>query len=182
MEEAHWKHLSAMSDELFRELMEKYGQDVWNVAFVLTKSRDLADDIAQDVFLSAYRNIDRFRGESSIKTWLLTIARNTAINYRRTAFFRKVSLMPWIDNKGSNPSAERLVMERTAISDLWQAVMKLPVKFREVLLLHVKYEMPLKDIAKLLDVSEGTVKSRLSRARQKVAVYWKEAGASYERV
>jgi len=58
-------------------MMERYGEDVWNYAFFLTKRRDMADDIAQDPFLKAYAGITSFRGEASLKTWLLKIARNT---------------------------------------------------------------------------------------------------------
>jgi RNA polymerase sigma-70 factor (ECF subfamily) len=175
------KYLEELDAASFREIMMTYGQDVWNLAYILTKRHDMADDIAQDVFLNVYRSIGRFRGESSVKTWLLSITRNTSVNYLRSAFVRKVTLMDWVSGSATSPSAEQEAMASSFSDDIWAAVMKLPVRFREVLVLHAKYELPVKEIAHLLGISEGTVKSRLSRARQKMSAYWKEERA-YERV
>ncbi|UVI32671.1 RNA polymerase sigma factor [Paenibacillus spongiae] len=180
-EESHWKHLTNLDAGLLRSLMEQYGQDVWSLAYILTKRHDLADDVAQDVFLNAYRNIQSFRGESAIKTWLLSMTRNTAINYTRTAFMRRVTLTAWITSKATSPSAEHEAMELELSDDIWRTVLKLPLKFREVLILHGKYDLSVKEIAETLGISEGTVKSRLSRARHKVSAYWKEETA-YERL
>ncbi|MFC3801740.1 sigma factor [Cohnella sp. GCM10012308] len=76
MEETHWSYAENMDAGGLRELMRLYGSEVWNLAFVLTKRRDLADDVSQDVFFAAYRKIDTFRGASSVRTWLLSITRN----------------------------------------------------------------------------------------------------------
>ncbi|MFF2480990.1 RNA polymerase sigma factor [Paenibacillus sp. NPDC058071] len=180
MEEQYWKHLSSMDAELLRELMTQFGQEVWNLAFILTKRHDLADDITQDVFFNAYRNIRTFRGESSIRTWLLSITRNTSINYLRTAFLRKVTLMEWVSDLGTSPSAETEVLDQSFTDDLWLAVMELPLKYREVLILFGKYDLSIKEIAKTLGVSDGTVRSRLSRARKKMN-NWNEGVGTYER-
>lgn len=67
------------SEMTLREMMEEYGSDVWNYAFFLTRSREQANDISQEVFLKAYKNVGKYRGQSSMKTWLLTITRNTAV-------------------------------------------------------------------------------------------------------
>ncbi|MDG0795326.1 RNA polymerase sigma factor [Cohnella ginsengisoli] len=99
MDETHWPYIENMDAGGLRELMLQYGSEVWNLAFVLTKRRDLADDVSQDVFLAAYRKIDTFRGASSVRTWLLSIARNTAINRLRSAFLRRVTLMERIDDR-----------------------------------------------------------------------------------
>ncbi|RIE03121.1 RNA polymerase sigma factor [Cohnella faecalis] len=155
--------------------MASYGQEVWNLAYLLTRKHEMADDITQDVFLKAHANIRAFRGDSSIKTWLLTITRNLAINSLRTAFMRKVTLVAWVMPQGAGPSAEQEAMDNEWTSRVWLNVLKLPVKLREVLVLHAKYEMSTKDIAKMLQLSEGTVKSRLSRARSKMSEYRRES-------
>lgn len=180
-EQDYWKHLASLNKETFREMMTTYGQDVWNYAFFVTKRADLADDISQDVFLKVYQNIGSFRGESSFKTWLISITRNIAINYRRSAFIRKVTLVDWMVRKETHSSAEDEVMELCLAEDIWQVVLKLPVKYREVLILDAKYDLTMNEIADVLGISQGTVKSRLSRARSKVSVIWKE-WAAYERV
>jgi len=179
LDESYWKHLGQMDSAGLRQLMLTYGQEVWNLAFLLTKRHHLADDIAQDVFIKAFESIHLFRGASSIKTWLLTITRNTSINYMRTAFMRKVTLTDWITAKGVNASAEKEAMEQTVTEEIWRMVLELPLKMREVLILHGKYELSTKEIAHVLGVSEGTVKSRLARARSKMSAYWKES-AAYE--
>jgi len=172
--------MASLNKETFRELMLMYGQDVWNYAYLMTKRADLADDISQDVFLKVYQNIGSFRGESSFRTWLISITRNIAINYRRSAFVRKVTLVDWIVRKETHSSAEDEAMEICLAEDIWQIVLKLPVKYREVLLLDARYDLTIKEIADVLGISQGTVKSRLSRARSKVTRIWKE-GAAYER-
>lgn len=174
MESAHWKWVDRLDAESFRELMLSYGQDVWNYAFTLTRSPVMADDVSQDVFLRVYRSIGSFRGQSSIRTWLLAITRNIAYNHRRTAFVRKVMLVDRYVPRDSHPSAEHEAIELMLTEDVWEIVMKLPVKFREVLVLDAKYGLTYKEIAQLLGLSEGTVKSRLSRARDKVSAAWKE--------
>jgi RNA polymerase sigma-70 factor, ECF subfamily len=174
MEREYWKVAESLDAESFRELMLTYGQEVWNYTFFLTKRTDLADDISQDVFLKVFRNIASFRGESSMRTWLFTITRNIAINYRWSAFMRKIVLADSVTRTETHPSAEQEAVQNSLSSELWQIVMNLPIKFREVLVLHAKYEFSQKEIAQLLGLSEGTVKSRLSRARQKVNGTWKE--------
>ncbi|MCD9025344.1 RNA polymerase sigma factor [Cohnella sp. NL03-T5] len=154
--------------------MEEHGQEVWNYAYFLTKNVDMSDDIAQDVFLRAFLHIASFRGQSTVRTWLFSITRNTAINYRKNAFFRKVTLLEWIHSASSASSAEEQYMSRTFTDTIWQLVLKLPPKYREVLVLDAKYELPLSEIASLLRVSSGTVKSRLHRARSKMKEFMKE--------
>ncbi|CAM4325202.1 RNA polymerase sigma factor [Paenibacillus tarimensis] len=175
MEHSYYSYLTELDPESFRNLMNEYGQDVWNLAFVLTRRHELADDITQDVFLNVYQNITSFRGQSSMKTWLLSITRNRSINVLRTAFMRKVTLMDIVAPKTSVPSAEHSALEHTLSEEIWAAVLKLPLKLREVLILHAKYELSTKEISELLKLPEGTVKSRLSRARVKMNTGWKEA-------
>jgi RNA polymerase sigma-70 factor (ECF subfamily) len=180
LEKDYWKYSESMNSESFRDLMLTYGQDVWNYAFFMTQQAHLADDISQDVFFKAYCSIQTFRGESSIKTWLIAITRNIAINYRRSAFMRKVILVERIFYKDSHPSAENEALGLRQSHPIWDVVLKLPIKYREVLILDAKYELTMKEMSAVLGISEGAVKSRLSRARQRVAAIWKEE-PEYER-
>jgi RNA polymerase sigma-70 factor, ECF subfamily len=93
------KFIEKWDDESFHRFMEQYGQDVWNYAYIMTKNREIADDISQEVFIKAYFQISRFRGQSSFKTWLLSITRNLALNHFRSAFFRKVMLVNLFSSK-----------------------------------------------------------------------------------
>lgn len=175
-----WKLVDRLDAESFRQLMLEYGQDVWNYAYLMTASPTMADDVSQDVFLRVYRHIGTYRGESSIKTWLLAITRNIALNYRRSAFMRKVVLADRLFMFGAAPSAEEMALDQMQADEIWAVVMQLPLKFREVLLLDAKYGFTQKEIAKLLALSEGTVKSRLSRARRKVSAVLEKGDPVHE--
>ncbi|MCR8635343.1 sigma-70 family RNA polymerase sigma factor [Paenibacillus sp. N5-1-1-5] len=168
------KFMTRMDDFTLRELMQTYGQDIWNYAYLITRRHEAADDIAQDVFVRAYMHIDRFRGDSSVKTWLLSITRNAAFNYRRSAFFRKVMPVGFVRLRGTVLSAEQQALDHIVTDNLWNIIMRLPQKYREVLVLEARYDMTLKEIAHLLGISEGAVKSRLYRARAKISNTLKE--------
>ncbi|WP_442950369.1 sigma-70 family RNA polymerase sigma factor [Paenibacillus sp. DMB20] len=153
---------------ILMEWMEAYGQDVWNYAYYLTKRRDAADDISQDVFLKALVSLRQFEGRSSVKTWLFAITRNLSMNYLRSSFIKKVTLIGMPAFARSERSAEMEAIGKQEISRIWQHVMSLPVKFREVLVLEFHYQLPRSETASLLGISEGTVKSRLHRARKRM--------------
>ncbi|MCC3373692.1 RNA polymerase sigma factor [Cohnella sp. REN36] len=174
MEHEFLKNVTTMDEASLQHVMNEFGSDIWNYAYFLTKNRELADDITQDVFIKAYYRIESFRGQSSLKTWLLTITRNTAFSYKRSAFFRKVNLFASITSAQTGRSAESEYMETRYVDDIWDVIMKLPDKYREALVLDIRYELSTEEMAKLLNVAPGTVKSRLHRAREKVEQSLKE--------
>lgn len=165
------KHVTDGLDRhaVLNELMHAYGKDVWNFAFFMTHRRELADDITQDVFVKVFEHLYDFRGQSSVKTWLLAITRNTARDVLRSAWIRRVTLMPVSRQETqSHPSAERETIDKLMTEQVWAVVLKLPRKLREVLLLTSHHGLAMKEIADMLGVSIGTVKSRLHRARAAV--------------
>ncbi|TXK72397.1 RNA polymerase sigma factor [Paenibacillus sp. N3.4] len=149
--------------------MNKFGEDVWNFAYFLTRRPDVADDLAQEVFLAAFKGMYAFRGECSVKSWLLTITRNKALHYLQGAFIRKVTLTDRFISNEVSPGAEQVLFNRIENRDLWDTVMTLPRKYREVLILDYHYGLKLNEIAQLLKVSVGTVKSRSHRAKKKMS-------------
>jgi len=163
------RYMAGMDAGTLDDLMDRFGQEVWDFAYLLTRNRSLADDIAQDVFLQAYLHVASFRGEASVKTWLLRIARNISINYRKSAFFRRVLLIEAIRPGRQTASAEQEYLEREAANEVWRQVFRLPTKYREVLVMHARYRLSLKEIATVLQVPEGTVKSRLFGARKRLS-------------
>lgn len=174
LEEEHLRYLSQIGTYDIERLVRKYWKDVWNYSYVLTQKHDMADDITQDTFIQAFRSLDSFRGESTVKTWLLRIARNKTINYKRSAFFRKIVLMDYVQNDISTPSAEMTYFDGQFVDRIWELVLRLPMKQREIILLNAHYQMPLEDMADILGLPEGTVKSRLHRARLKLDEWLKE--------
>lgn len=165
-----WRYASDTDSrhEALRELMDAYGKEVWNYAFSITRKWDMADDITQEVFIKVFRHLHRFRRDASIRTWLLTITRNTAIDFKRSAFLRKVTLVDRFADEGERRSAEQEVIDHLVANEMWKMVMALPQKYREVLILFAHYQLSLKEMAEVLGVTEGTVKSRLFHARRKI--------------
>lgn len=151
-----------------REMMETYGSDVWHYAFFLTRSREQANDISQEVFLKAYRNIGKYRGNATLKTWLLTITRNTAFSWRRSSFWHRFTPLGSSQTPGQALSAEKEAISHQYVNRIWELIMELPDKHREVLVLEIQQGLSTTEMALLLGVAEGTVKSRLSRARDKM--------------
>ncbi|WP_017151887.1 RNA polymerase sigma factor [Bacillus bingmayongensis] len=150
-------------------VIREYWQDVWNYAFIITKDTHLSDDITQEVFIKVFKKWDSFRNESSVKTWLLKITRNTALNYLKSSYFKRISLVSFFRNDKEYPSAEKQFLQKETMNEVWDIVLKLPQKHREVLILEAKYELSYDEIAVTLGVSIGTVKSRLHRARARVS-------------
>lgn len=160
--------------ELYR-LMTQYGDDVRKYAYALTGNREQAKDVAQEVFIKAYRNIEGFKGQSSIKTWLFAITRNLAINEMKSGYMRRIVLFGGVKPRDNGQSAEMVYFEEHSVREIRKIVMGLPMKLREVLVLTLEHEWTMAEIAKLLEISEGTVKSRLHRARKAVDEKWRDS-------
>ncbi|MFK7695762.1 RNA polymerase sigma factor [Paenibacillus sp. HJGM_3] len=173
-------YVSKLDRSSLRDLMETYGSDVWNYIYCMTRKVDSADDLTQEVFIRVYEKMESFRGECSVRTWLFTIARRLVLNYKRSAFIRKVFLVDWITRTESSPSAESEALSRIHAHTLWEYVLELPEPYREALMLDASYGLPVKEMAQLLGIPEGTVKSRIARARTRIASKLKE-DAPYER-
>ncbi|MEK3682965.1 RNA polymerase sigma factor [Paenibacillus sp. FSL R10-2736] len=171
----------AISEEQLRQIMKLYGEDVWNYIYFLTKNSDQADELTQEVFIKCYYRIGTYRGISSLKTWLFTIARNTVFSYRKSRFFRSglwggMQPLPATAQERQDAagqaavarSAEMEYLGNRQVDEIWSMIMKLPDKLREVLVLDLKAELSVREIAGLIGISPGTVKSRLHRARHKI--------------
>lgn len=166
--------MACASPVSLREMMETYGSDVWNYAFVLTRSREQANDISQEVFLKAYKNIGKYRGQATLKTWLLTITRNTAFSLRRSSFWRRFVPLGSHPDQGAALSAEQEAIGNQYANRIWEIIMALPDKYREVLVLDIQQDLSVAEMSALLGIAQGTVKSRLGRARAKVRTAMKE--------
>lgn len=166
------KHLGGEYDrrQVVRDLMAAYGKDVWNFAYSIVQKPDAADDISQNVFLKVFEKLDTYRGGSTVKTWILSITRNEAYDLRKSAFWRKVKLVPHMfeHSKQYSESAEHAALDRAAANQIWELTLKLSAKYREVLVLSAHHHLSNAEIAELLQIAEGTVKTRLHRARLKM--------------
>jgi RNA polymerase sigma-70 factor, ECF subfamily len=160
----------------YTDIMQLYGKDVWNYSHFLTGNRDWAEEITQEVFLKAFRSLHLFRGDSSFKTWLFTITRNVAQDYKRKNERNHTVLLAELPTKETSPSAESVYFKMDAKASICKEVLTLPSKFRDVFVMDAKYEKSMEEIAAALHISVGTVKSRLYRARRKMSESLKKSG------
>lgn len=155
---------SEMTKEISR-LVEEYGNDVLKIATVILKSKELAEDVYQETFLRVVRSYSGYRGESSEKTWIISIAVNLCRDYMRSAWKRRVVVTDDFLTYTADDDTEEIIEKRSEKQLLINAIMKLPDKYREIIHLFYYQEMGVKDIAKVLKIPGGTVKSRLFKAR-----------------
>ena len=128
-----------------------------------------AQDAAQDAFLKAFKGLRDFRPGSSLYTWLYRIAVNTCLDYRRKTRRRpRINKRPSEDRPSDEPSPERYY-ETKEISEVVQsALQKLPEKLQAAIILREMEGLSYEEIADILKISAGTVKSRISRARKEL--------------
>jgi RNA polymerase sigma-70 factor, ECF subfamily len=148
--------------EAFDRLVERYQRDVYRLCYRYVNNHQDANDMAQDVFLKAYRAIGRFRGDSSFSTWLYRIAVNTCLNFRAARRLPQDELSDQIADRGAS-AAERLhEAERSA--EVRRAVSRLPEKQRATLILKIYQDLTHEEVAGILGSSVGTVKANLFHA------------------
>ena len=170
---------SQISDPSITEaLVEQYYGYIYRLALSILNDPDEAEDAAQETFISAVLNLDGFRGESSLKTWLYAIAVNTCRGQLRRRKARQTMRTAWqalqtLTSRPPTPEESALQSEANAL--LWQAVDELDEKQRLPVLLRYSHNLPVAEIAKILGISEGTVHSRLHYARAKLSGYLQHA-------
>jgi RNA polymerase sigma-70 factor (ECF subfamily) len=155
----------------YDELMQKYQNHVYHIAYSFTRSPDDAMDLLQNIFLKAYENLKKFRKESQFKTWLMRITYNEGQNWIRKN--KKKNLHDKIEfahtsSAGLIPSHEDeyLVSENKAL--LLRCLYDLNTKYRLAVVLKYFESYSIKEIAEALNCSEGVVKNMLFRSLQKL--------------
>lgn len=151
----------------FAALVDRYGPAVLSLCYASTLDRGEAEDLSQDIFVSAWRGLARFRGQSAFSTWLFALARNACVDRARRAAARP-RLAGATESERSPGRAEDDHARRTARA-LLAAAGGLSAPLRQALLLRDVQGLSYDEIAELQDVPVGTVRSRLAAARATVA-------------
>lgn len=150
-------------------LMREYGNDVLHTAYMYVKDNHLAEDIFQDVFIKVNQKLSTFQGSSSIKTWIISITINTCKDYLKSAWKRKVvPITEFHENTIAGKNDYTAVEQQDENQLIRKTVMELPDKFKDVVLCVYFQDMTISEAASLLQIAEGTAKSRLSRAKEKM--------------
>jgi RNA polymerase sigma-70 factor (ECF subfamily) len=175
----------------FESLVAKYQKRMLNVSFRLTGDYDESCEVVQDAFVSAYKNIKGFRGDSKFATWLTAITVNLSKNRLKRMKLKQLREPVSLDAplrtddgemKLDPPSQEPLVLDRLQQEEMQEKVRDciraLELDFREVLVLRDMRDFSYEEIGEMLKVAAGTVKSRLFRARESVKECLKKAWGS----
>ena len=146
-------------------MVNDYQRALKNLCYMMLHDEALAEDAVQETFLKAYKGLAKFRGDCGEKTWLMRIAVNTCRDMQRTGWFRHVDrrvspdMMP--DQAAESPEESE---------ELALAMVALPAKYKEVVLLRYYQDMTIKEIAQTLGLAPSSVFARLKRAEKKLRV------------
>jgi RNA polymerase sigma-70 factor (ECF subfamily) len=160
-------------DDAWRELVDRFGQKVYAISYHFTLKREDAEELSQEIFLKLFENLHRYDGGFPLVAWILSVSRNLCIDrYRRRKrekSFRFLSddAVTALLKSEDDPSSVALKKERTQL--LFSALSEIPEDLAEILILRDLNGLAYDEIGKALELPDGTVKSRLFRARAEVA-------------
>jgi RNA polymerase sigma-70 factor (ECF subfamily) len=163
----------------FGELVERHRGAVFRAALAVLRNRDEADDVAQETFLSAFRKLDSFRGDASVRTWFARIAWNRALDVRRRVRFKR-----WIGLESADDLVARRASPETAAlaaafeANVRRAVEALPDSLRDPLLLSTAGDLSHEEIGHVLGLTPSAVKSRVFDARARIRAAFPEGARS----
>ncbi len=174
----------AGSQDAARRLVAAHQQAVFNLVCRMVRDPGVAEELAQDAFVKAFSALRRYDPAYRFTSWILKIAQNTAIDYLRRQRPSTMSL----DAAGDSPGIEALLSDDDAPSPLVQAeradlaraleeaLGRLRPEYRRLVVLRYQEDVSYEEMAQLLDIPVGTVKSHLHRARRELAVLMRAAG------
>jgi RNA polymerase sigma-70 factor (ECF subfamily) len=148
--------------EAFDILVERYQRDVYRLCYRFVNNHEDANDLAQEVFLKAWRAIGRFRGDSTLRTWLYRIAVNACLNFRAARRPPAQELPEGLPDPA--PGAAARVERDDEARRVRAAVSRLPERQRATLILKVYHELTHEEVARVLGSTVGTVKANLFHA------------------
>ena len=152
----------------FERLMRESYRLVYQVAYSVLSNAADAEEVAQDTFLTAYRNFDSLRDANKFRPWVARASWRLALNHRRGAARAMGRDGAWVASQVASETPEALASEREFEARLRAQVDLLPEKLKAVLLLIGVEEMDVRTVAGILGIPEGTVRSRLHMARRQL--------------
>ncbi|WP_449536407.1 sigma-70 family RNA polymerase sigma factor [Ferdinandcohnia sp. Marseille-Q9671] len=164
-------------DYILEKLMIEYGNELVRLAFSYVKDTEIAKDMVQNTFIKCYKNLETFRFDSQVKTWLYRITINECKDYLKSWNYKMVQVRSFINETTRSilPSTERTVMDKYNTQEMKESIFSLPKVYREVIYLYYYDSLTTDEIANVLDIPVNTVKTRLRRAKQRLELLIKEA-------
>lgn len=160
--------------QAFDLIVKQYQTKVFHLAFSVLGNREQAEDASQEALLRIWRALPDYRGASALSTWIYSIARNASLTVlKRVASRRTVSL----DQPGIQAAAAARPAPERFSTGLEALVAELPEKQRQVVALFYMEEKSYEEVARLLNMPVGTVKTHLFRARKQLALRWQKENA-----
>ena len=177
--DSHWLEQCRAGDSLAIErLVQSHQQDVYRLALSILDDSDEADDVTQEVFVSALRALESFHGNASFKTWLFSITINlcrTRLKRHKNRGRLHLTLQSLFQLRGEQAHRpEEETLQNESDDALWRAIHALDDKHRLPIVLRYYHDMPVADIAGMLRVPVGTIHSRLNHARERLRVLLRE--------
>ena len=159
------RRISKGDEDAMSAFYREHGRVVFAQVLLVTGERALAEEIVQDTMLAVWRGAASFRSDSSVRTWVIAIARRQTRDRLRGQRLRVVDEAFLADQPGSNPGPEATALDRAELAEVRDAIQGLPAAHRELLGLVFGSGLSLPEVADVLEIPLGTVKSRLSAAR-----------------
>ncbi len=158
-------------NEARRALFEAYYKRTFAIVYSILRRRENAEDITQDAFIKAFQNLHQLQDGSKFGAWLSVIASNLARNYlKREKKMIITDQLPEISSDADPDSTEEAALRGLEVQRVRKAIRKLPSDQYQVIVLQYYHDLKVEEIADMLGIRAGTVKSRLFRARQKLAL------------
>jgi RNA polymerase sigma-70 factor, ECF subfamily len=150
-------------EQIVEELFNQYNSLIYRFILLMTNSKEEAEDLTQEVFIKAFKGLASYKGESSYKTWLYSIARNvTYDHYRKKRTINFLKEIAHLDCK--EPVPEEIVEMKEKTQVLYRAIMELKLPYREIIILRKIKGYQISETAAILGWSDGKVKTTLHRA------------------
>jgi len=166
-------------DSVFVDLYTKYHHDVFQFLFYMVRSREQAEDLVQEVYIRVYKSYHRFEGKSSEKTWLFSIARNVAIDHFRKQKGWKQRIIETFEGttfqlKDEHPIPEEIALQKEELQLMYRCLDLCTIDQRMVLVMRYIHDLSIAETAKVLNWSEGKVKTTQHRALKALKKYMVE--------
>lgn len=165
----------AGDDASFSVLLQKYLRAVYNFVYQLTGDKPAADDITQETFIKAWKNIKKFDRDRNFKTWIFTIAKNTAFDYLKKK--KTIPFSRFLNEEGSSHLEEikedkilpdEILNRADLAKELEEKLERIPVPYKIILILHYKEDLSFREISRILGKPYNTIKSQHNRALTKL--------------